>query len=151
MNSPIIQKGKSIEVFARVQNKSDIKLSNIPAFLHVNNQQKAISNFSVLPNESVEITFKFTPISSGFKQCKISLQDYPISFDDNFYFSFEILDKIKVMNVFEKKPNFSLQSLFENDETIDYKSVNIGQIDYAKIKDQQLLILDGLNDISSGS
>ena len=150
MNSPIIQKGKSIEVFARVQNKSDVKLSNIPAFLYVNNQQKAISNFNVLPNESVEITFKFTPISSGFKQCKISLQDYPISFDDNFYFSFEILDKIKVMNVFEKKPSFSLQSLFENDETIDYKSINIGQIDYAKIKDQQLLILDGLNDISSG-
>ena len=54
------------------------------------------------------------------------------------------------MNVCEKKPNLSLQSLFENDETIDYKSVNIGQIDYAKIKDQQLLILDGLNDISSG-
>ena len=93
---------------------------------------------------------KITNSPPGFKQCKISLQDYPISFDDNFYFSFEILDKIKVMNVFEKKPSFSLQSLFENDETIDYKSVNIGQIDYAKIKDQQLLILDGLNDISSG-
>ena len=150
MNSPIIQKRKSIEIFARVQNKSDLELSNIPAFLHVNNQQKAISNFSVLPNESVEITFKFTPISSGFKQCKISLQDYPISFDDNFYFSFEILDKIKVMTVFEKSPNFSIKSLFENDETIEYKATNIGQINYEEIKNQQLLVLDGLSNISSG-
>ena len=150
MSSPIIQKGKAIEILARVQNKSEVELSNIPAFLHVNNQQKAISNFSILPNESVEITFKFTPISSGFKQCKISLQDYPISFDDNFYFSFEILDKIKVMSVYKKSQSFSLKSLFEKDETINYKAVSIGQINYEEIKSQQLLVLDGLSDISSG-
>jgi len=112
--------------------------------------QKAISNFSIPPGEKQNITFKFTPLSSGFKQCKISLQDYPISFDDNFYFSFEILDKIKVLNIYEQSPNFSLQSLFQKDDAIDYKSVYIGQINYEEIKNQQLLILDGLTTVSSG-
>ena len=150
MSSPIIQKGKAIEIIARVVNKSDVTLTNLPAFLHVNGMQKAISNFSVPPGEKQNITFKFTPLSSGFKQCKISLQDYPISFDDNFYFSFEILDKIKVLNIYEQSPNFSLQSLFQKDDAIDYKSVYIRQINYEEIKNQQLLILDGLTTVSSG-
>ena len=149
-NSPIIQKGKTIEIIVRVENKSDVAISNLPAFLHVNNQQKAISNFSIPPNKTKEINFKFTPLSSGFKQCRISLQDYPISFDDNFYFSFEILDKIKVLNIFEKSPNFAIKSLFEKDEAIDFKSVGIGQINYEEIKSQYLLILEGLKNISSG-
>ena len=149
-NSPIIQQGKPIEIVARVVNKSDVTLTNLPAFLHVNDMQKAISNFSIPPGEKQNITFKFTPLSSGFKQCKISLQDYPISFDDNFYFSFEILDKIKVLNIYEQSPNFSLQSLFQKDDAIDYKSVYIGQINYEEIKNQQLLILDGLTTVSSG-
>ncbi len=149
-NSPIIQEGKPIEIMARVVNKSEADLENFPAFLQVNNQQKAISNFSVSANESQEIIFNFTPMSSGFKQCKISLQDYPISFDDNFYFSFEILDKIKLLSIYEKKPNFALQSLFEKDEAFNYQSVNIRQLNYEEIKSQQLLILDGLTNISSG-
>jgi hypothetical protein len=149
-NSPIIQNGKPIEIVARVVNKSDVTLTNLPAFLHVNNIQKAISNFSILPNEKENISFKFTPSSIGFKQCKISLQDYPISFDDNFYFSFEILDKIKVLTIYEQNQSFALQSLFEKDEAIDYKYVPIGQINYEEIKKQQLLILDGLTNISSG-
>ena len=150
MSSPIIQKGKAVEIIARVVNKSDVTLTNLPAFLHVNGMQKAISNFSVPPGEKQNITFKFTPLSSGLKQCKISLQDYPISFDDNFYFSFEILDKIKVLNIYEQSPNFSLQSLFQKDDAMDYKSVYIGQINYEEIKNKQLLILDGLTTVSSG-
>nr|MBC8266536.1 BatA domain-containing protein [Flavobacteriales bacterium] len=150
MSSPIIQEGKSIEIIARVVNKSDVAISNLPAFLHVNKLQKAISNFSISPGQKQNISFKFTPASSGFKQCKISLQDYPISFDDNFYFSFEILDKIKALHIYEQNQSFALQSLFEKDDAIDYKSVSIGQINYEEIKNQQLLILDGLTNISSG-
>ncbi|MEC9208976.1 MAG: BatA domain-containing protein [Bacteroidota bacterium] len=149
-NSPIIQQGKPIEIVAMLSNKSDIKLENIPAFLHVNNQQKAITNFSILPNETTEIEFKFTPLSSGFKGCEISLQDYPISFDDRFYFSFRILDKIKVLSIYENSENIALKTLYSNDDAFHYKSVNVGQINYDAIKNQQLLILDGLSDISSG-
>jgi len=149
-NSPIIQQGKPIEILARLTNRSDVELNNIPAFLHVNSQQKAISNFSILPNESIEIAFKFTPSTSGFKVCEISLQDYPISFDDNFYFSFKILDKIKVLSIYNQKPNFAIQTLYKNDDAFSFESVNFEQIKYEAIKNQQLLILDGLSNISSG-
>ena len=149
-NSPIIQEGKPIEISAKLTNKSNLDLNNIPAFLHVNSKQKAISNFSILPNESIEIVFKFTPSTSGYKACKISLQDYPISFDDDFYFSFEILDKIKVLSIYHKQPNFAIQSLYENDDAFSFESVNVGQINYESIKNHQLLILEGLSNISSG-
>ncbi len=148
-NSPIIQVGKPIEITARVVNKSDIGLENIPAFLHVNKQQKAISNFSILPQESKIIAFNFSPANKGLKECIISLQDYPISFDDKFYFSFEILSKIDVLNVYNES-NKSLQTLFSEDEMINYKSVAHSNINYEEIKENNLLILNGLNEISSG-
>ena len=149
-NSPIIKQGKPINILARLSNKSNVELKNIPAFLYVNNQQKAISNFSILPNESIEISFNFTPLTSGFKACKISLQDYPISFDDDFYFSFQILDKIKVLSIYETQPTFAIKALYENDDSFSFESVNSGKINYQEIKNHQLLILDGISNISSG-
>ena len=148
-NSPIIQVGKPIEITARVINKSDSQLENIPAFLHVNKKQKAISNFSILPQESGTIVFNFSPAHKGLKECIISLQDYPISFDDKFYFSFEILSKIDVLNIYNE-PNKALQTLFSEDEIINYRSVPYSNINYEEIKENNLLILSNLHEISSG-
>ena len=150
LNSPIIRDGKNIEIFATLHNISNNKISNLPAFLHVNGQQKAISNFSILPNERKKISFNFTPITSGFKHCLISFQDYPITFDDNFYFSFEILEQINIMNVYEDQPSLAFKSLYQNDKIINYSESSTRQIKYEEIKNNQLLILDEIDEISTG-
>jgi len=150
VTSPIIRDGKNVEIFATLHNVSNKEISNIPAFLQVNGQQKAISNFSILPNERKRISFNFTPLTSGFKHCKISFQDYPITFDDNFYFSFEILEQINVMTVYEKQPNLAFRSLYQNDKIMNYNESSTRKIKYEEINNYQLLILDAIDNISTG-
>tara|TARA_B100000902_G_scaffold399968_1_gene474109 strand:- start:17533 stop:19563 length:2031 start_codon:yes stop_codon:yes gene_type:complete len=150
LSSPIIRDGKNIEIFATLHNISNKEISNLPAFLHVNGQQKAISNFSILPNERKEISFNFTPLTTGFKHCKISFQDYPITFDDNFYFSFKILEQINVMSVYEDQPSLAFKSLYQDDKIINYNEYSIRKIKYEEIKNHQLLILDEIDNISTG-
>ncbi len=149
LTSPIIRDGKNIEIFATLHNISNKEISNLPAFLHVNGQQKAISNFSILPNERKEISFNFTPLTTGFKHCKISFQDYPITFDDNFYFSFKILEQINVMAVYEDQPSLAFKSLYQDDKIIYYNEYSTRKIKYEEIKNHQLLILDELDNIST--
>ena len=149
-NSPIIQKKKPMSILARVINKSEDNLNNIPAYLYINSTQKSISNFSVSAQDENIISFSFSPLSNGLKEGEIKIQDYPISFDDNFFFSFEITEKIQVMNIYNENPNIQLKTLFENDVTINYQSIPASKLNYQDITNQQFVIFDGLTDISTG-
>ena len=87
---------------------------------------------------------------SSWHKGKLSLQDYPISFDDDFYFSFEVKPQLNVQHIYENTSQVSLEKLFAKDNYFNYSKQNIKQINYSSLNQSQLIILDGLKDLSSG-
>ena len=70
--------------------------------------------------------------------------------DDNFYFTFEIKENLLVQSIYEGESSQALEKLFGSDEYINYTTQNIRQINNNELMTQQLIILDGLLNISSG-
>ena len=102
-----------------------------------------------MANEEV-IEINFTVDRLGWHKGKLSLQDYPISFDDNFYFSFEVKPQINIQHIYDSTSQSSLEKLFAKDNYFNYRKQNIKQINYSSLNQSQLIILDGLKDFSSG-
>jgi hypothetical protein len=148
LNTPNPQLEQNISLFASVKNNNSEEKREVYISLEVDGQQKAIATKEVANEDVIELNFTVNTV--GWHKGKLSLQDYPISFDDDFYFSFEVKPQLNVLHIYESTSQASLEKLFAKDSYFNYSKQNIKQIDYKGLNQSQLIILDGLNDLSSG-
>jgi hypothetical protein len=78
---------------------------------------------------------------------KLSVEDTQIPFDDTFYFNIPKAEKIAVLAINENSNSTFLKKLYPKDEFL-FQSQNYKTLDYSQIKSQNLIVLNGLNQIS---
>jgi len=148
--SPIRQLKQPDQFWLRIKNTSGKHYDNIPIKLIINNIQKALSSVSIQPNSSEELTMSFTLTESGVKYAVVSLTDFPVTFDDSYFFTFEIKDKLAVLSINDTTASKYLYSLFGKDEQFSFMNTQVQNIDYSQIPNNNLIILNQLKNISSG-
>ncbi len=151
--SPIRQYNQTEKLHVRIKNVSDKVLENNSIKLFINNVQKTPASFSVDKNSATEIVLSFSSKESGMQYCRIELNDYPVTFDDAFYFSFEVEKNIPVLCISESNANSersSITKLFGGDSLFIYNTVAENKIDYSSLSKNKLVVLNELKAISSG-
>ena len=106
---------------------------------------KIIGKSILEKTKNYKTSFEIQKIN-GFKG-KLSIEDGQVYFDDIFYFNIPKKSKISVLAISENTSSLFLKKIYSKDEFIfknqDYKSIN-----FSKIKDANLIILNGVNNIS---
>ncbi len=148
--SPVHQPGQPVRLRIRIHNSSGESLEKIPVKLTINAVQKALASFSITANSTTEVTLPFTENSSGIQYGQVEIADYPIVYDDKFYFSYPVLPSIPVLCINEKGTNSYLNALFDNDSTIHFANSQVKQLDYGNLFSNALLIVNSPEEISSG-
>lgn len=147
LTNPNPQKQANIQLMARLKG-FNISERDISITLTVNGQQKAITNTNLVDESLVSLNFNVE--EDGWHNGTLSLQDYPITFDDEYHISFEVKPQLTVQHIFQDKPHPSLKKLFDKDDYFDYTTQSVNQLNYTRIDQSQFIILDGLKAISSG-
>jgi hypothetical protein len=151
--TPVRQLNQIEKLHVRIKNVSEKVLENNSIKLFINNTQKTPASFSMDKNSETEVVLSFASRESGIQHCRIELNDFPVTFDDQFYFSFEVAKNIPVLAINGKESvtdNTYLTKLFGSDSLFSFKSVAENQIDYAALVNNRLIILNELKSISSG-
>lgn len=148
--SPYRQANGMEKIVVKITNASGKSYENIPIRLEINGKTKTPGSFNIGPNESTTDTLSFTNAEKGIQMAKISIKDYPITFDDEFYFNYMLKDNISIMVINEKEENKSLKALFGNDAFFTLTQSPKDQVNYSDFNTQQLIIVNGLSSYSSG-
>ena len=151
--TPVRQLNQVEKLHVRIKNVSEKVLENNSIKLFINNTQKTPASFNCDKNSETEVVLSFASRESGIQHCRIELNDFPVTFDDQFYFSFEVAKNIPVLTINGKdisNDNGYLNKLFGGDSLFIFKSVSENQIDYASLSSHKLIILNELKSISSG-
>ncbi len=125
--------------------------------LNINeNETKGLANGLVNGNDEIISEIPFVIKSHGIKHGLIKLSEYPnpdLTFDDEYYLSYSIREKTKVLHIYDGNKDDNplyFNSLYSTTPQIDFSKQNLNQLDFSIIQDQDLIILDGINSISSG-
>ena len=109
-------------------------------------EDKIIGKSILEKSKNYKTSFEIQKIE-GFKG-KVSIEDSQVHFDDTFYFNIPKKNKISVLAISENTSSIFLKKIYSKDEFIfknqDHKSLN-----FNKINDANLIILNGVNNISS--
>jgi len=149
-DSPSQQAKQAVRMKIRIRNGGSEMLEKIPVKLSINKMQKAVASFSVNPNGETILTLPYTNNEQGIQYGVLEISDYPVTWDDKFYFSYPILPVIPVLSINGEKPNKYLSALFDNDSTIQLVNVLEKQLDYSSFARYPLIILNSIEKLSSG-
>ncbi len=150
LNIPFIQLNTSNELIVKIRNNSTEATENIPVKLTINGVQKALTSVTIDPNSSIETKLPFTISEAGWQQAQLSITDYPVTFDDSYFFSFNVKDHLNILAINGTSPNRYLQALFGNDSYFVFNNSSVNQVDYSSFNSYQLIVLNEVKDISSG-
>lgn len=146
--------GRSInkleELNVQLFNSGDEDYDNIPLKLFINGKQKAVNSFSIEKNSSQIIKLNFTNTETGILSAMLEITDYPITYDNKFYFNYRINEKTNILLINKNAENKYIKALFdENDDFIlDFEA--IGSIKASVFSTYQLIILDEITELPSG-
>lgn len=144
--------GQSEKLFVNVSNKSDQAYQNIPVRLTINDSLKAISNISIAGNEKTTVELNYTNNSEGIQLCKIELDDYPVIYDNSWFMSYRVLEKLNALGIYNPQNNGSdyLKTLFADDELITYTEFPENNVQVSQIKNSPCIFLINNQNFSSG-
>lgn len=147
---PVQQSGQTSSLNIRVVNKSGTDLEKFPVKLTINGQQKGLSTLNIQANSEAACRISFTNTGQGIQHGVIELTDYPVTFDDKFYFSYMLNKSVQVLCINGNGENKYLQGLFANDSSVNLINNSDKQIDFSKFSGCNLIILNELNTLTSG-
>lgn len=141
---------QTVNITVRIKNCSDDDVSDNSLKLTINGIQRAISNFSVQKNSFTNVELKYTINDLGINAGILSIDDDDINFDNTFYFSYNIKKSINILCINQDKTNYYLNKLFDSDSSFNYTDINVKNIDYSELSKQNLIVLNGIDNISTG-
>jgi len=151
-NTPVHLPGKPEQLFVKINNYSSTTVADKPIKLFINGVEKATASFSIAAGASTTVTLSYVPDKSILQQGEIKISDYPITFDDNAFFSYKLSANIPVLCIHpdSSKLNISLHYLYGKDSLFTLADASANHLDYSTFPLYRLIILDEVTDITSG-
>lgn len=149
-SNPFIDVNQPIELvvaFSQINNTYEGELN---VSLQINDEKKAISTIQMNDQNRLIDTLVFTINETGSFFGEVNIDDYPIQFDNNFYFSFQISDAINVLDIKQQKSPSYIGDILDGHSYIKYQSSNVQQLDYSTMNSYDVIVLNEIDLISSG-
>ncbi|MEJ7691814.1 BatA domain-containing protein [Daejeonella sp.] len=148
--SAIHKPGDPEQMVVKLRNNSDEDAENIPIRILINKQQKAIGSLSIEPRATSTDTLSFSGLKAGWQEGEIEITDFPVVFDDRFYFSFNVLQSIPLLIINGSSENEYLNSVYRSDVFFNISNVSSGNINYSGLNSYPVLILNEVEQVSDG-
>ncbi len=115
-----------------------------------NQQSKPLGTISIAPGESRMDTAQIIVTQPGWQEIQLEITDFPIQFDDKLYLTFNVNAQLDITTLSTDRTNSNLLTALQSLPSANIVMQNLKNINYASLPKNELIILEGLNDISSG-
>ncbi len=147
---PYFRLGQQLRLSARIFNASDAEVMRMPVKLSVNGVQRAVASVDIEPWSYTDAELSYTAGETGIHEAVVEISDYPVTYDDFFFLSYTVNESSGVLVLYDSEPSQAFRALFANDSAFVLSVMHLRSIDYSRFPENNLIILDGLKDISSG-
>lgn len=148
--APVNRTNSISQLMVRLRNYSNETIEKIPVKLFVENQQRALTNVDLQPISQAICTLSFRNLKSGIHHGRVEIIDNPIVYDDVYYLSFFVPDKINILAINQQRNNDFVRKIYETDSVFSFRSMSYQSIDYSIFRKQHVIILNEIIELSSG-
>ena len=148
--TPFIYPGQKTRCKVRLVNTGEEDVEDLSVHLTLNGSNKAVGQVSVPGGGSQNAELVFTPDQTGWQRAEVHIKDYPVTFDDHYYFTFRILSEATVLQIAPQAPS-SVASAYQTDDYFQLTTTRPKQADYGSIDQYEMIMLMAGPSISGGA
>lgn len=142
--------GEQEKLLVKLHNYSDRVAERIPLRLTINGAEKALGAYT-LGAGSVQVdTLTFSGSQAGWQKAELQLQDNPVTFDNQFYFAFNVQQQMPVLLINGATPDVFLKAVYASDPFFSIKQVSDGNVDYSSLGSYPLVVVSNIKSFSTG-
>ena len=149
-DAPVQMLNQTNTLVIKVKNHSDQNADNIRLSLKHEGQVKPVGTLSIPARSSVTDTVNMTILRTGWHEAELNITDYPIQFDDTYFFTYNVAEEINILVINEATSDKYLDAAFKG---VNYFKINnqlSRNLDYSSFSNHQLIVINGLKNVSSG-
>ena len=148
LDAPAYFVGGSVAVEATVVNGGSHDVEKLPIKLYVDGRERAMATLDIPASTAATATLLFTIGQAGYLDGYVEIADYPITYDDKYFFTLGVGDRVGVLEVDGGGANPSLAKLFANDSSIAFSRSN--RLQQSDVQGTDLIILNEPRQLATG-
>ncbi|MCS6929750.1 MAG: BatA domain-containing protein [Saprospiraceae bacterium] len=149
-DSPVQILNHPATLLVKTSNHSDESVEEVPLSLFHDGQNKPAATLQLPPRSTRTDTVRFNILRPGWYAAKLSISDYPVQFDDHYFFTFYVAERVNVLFINDSEPNRYLSRAFAGASFFRIDNADVRTLDYSRFADYQLIVLHEPAFISSG-
>lgn len=150
LKTPFVIDGQRNQLIARLKNHTDQPIQDLPIKLQINNRQSASATVSLDPKSYQNVTFELDTDLRNINKGLVRIDDYPITFDNDYYFSFNEVKNIKIVEISNTQQESPVSKVYSDNQLFKYSQYSQGNISYSSVKNADVLILNNLKKLEKG-
>ena len=148
--NPVHRLNSSEEVHFRLRNYGSETQESVRTTMNLNDKQVAFSNLTIPAESYIDTFFVFYNELTGPLMGEIKVNDFPITFDNSFYFSFNVKSSIQVSVISSGSATTNVKEAFSTEPYFSYSEMDESNVDFQKLSYSDIIILNELENFSSG-
>lgn len=148
-NEPVFKVKVNNELHVKVSNFGEEDCTNLELILDINKTKRTVF-VDLKSAESKEIVINYSDYQTGIKQGKIHINDKHLDFDDDYYFTYEVLPYSSILLIDGVDAHPAVNQVYSLDEYYHLSEVKYGSFLPADLKNKHLVVLNGVKEINQG-
>ncbi|ANQ50209.2 hypothetical protein MY04_2841 [Flammeovirga sp. MY04] len=147
LDKPFIKQKENNKLYVQISNlgNADVEDREVTLFVDKVQSSNTTINLKAADTQTVEMAFAIS--DPGNKQCKVSISDYPVDFDNDHYFILNVSPNINIA-IISDNPKKYLNTVYQNEPFLNATTFKSNSIDYSATNGADLLILDHVDVIN---
>ncbi|WP_419800439.1 BatA domain-containing protein [Mucilaginibacter sp.] len=148
--SPLHQPNATEKLVVRLHNYGDEKAQKVPVRLSINGETKALGSYYLASRSFRQDTLRFSGLKAGWQNGKIELNDNPVTFDNQFYFTFLVQRQLPVLQIADQVPNRFINAVFASDAFFKADFSPAGNVNYAALDKYPVICFSDVKTVPAG-
>ncbi len=148
LSTPFIREMQNNSVNVKLNNGGRENVKNLPVRLYLDDTQTSTASATLPPGGSATVALNFNVTTKGYHRGRIVFEDFPITFDNQYYFVIEASPAVRVLHLYEQKAANYISTVYADDSLFVSRSFNAQNFDVGQLKETDLVVLEGVAQVS---
>ncbi|MCS6820318.1 MAG: BatA domain-containing protein [Microscillaceae bacterium] len=144
--NPFIKANESNQINVLVRNYGQEAKENLVLKLFINEKQVSTTSVSLAAQNTNIAQFNFMIEAQGFQPCKITFEDFPVVFDNEYFFVLNTSPTVNILHLSNEK-NVFIDNVFANESIFRLQNFSVNNLDFNRLDVSELVILSNVSEI----
>lgn len=147
LENPLRVGGDKNAIIVGLRNAGTRSVEGLVTKLTINGVQASAATIDVEANSTRRLSFDIATTTNQINKAAISFSDYPVSFDNEFYFTLNHTNKIRIVEIKNTKEVTYVEQVYGNKELFSFSSFQASNFNYSLLNTADLLVINQLDKI----